>query len=102
MLGIWCVVSGTAPRWSQSSLSVVVVCWVIHGNSARVLAHSVPTRSDKAQIMEIQGRLLNQKMSPRQFRNEILPELLAEVINPPELNSSGLRQPRMEVDVAFT
>ena len=39
--------------------------------------------------MEIQGNLLNEEMSPRQFCNEILTDLFAEVIDLAELPVRG-------------
>ena len=56
-----------------------------HGNSARILVENVSKRSDRAQVMEIHGNLLNEGMSPRQFCNEILTDLFAEVIDLAEL-----------------
>ena len=60
-----------------------------HGNSARILVENMSKRSDRAQVTEMQGNLLNEKMSPRQFCNEILPDPMAEVIDLAELPVRG-------------
>ena len=60
-----------------------------HGNSARILVENMSKRSDRAQVMEIQGNLLNENVSPKQFCNDILPDLFAEVIDQAELPVRG-------------
>ena len=46
-------------------------------------------RSDRTQVLEIQGNHLNENLSPSQFCNEILPDLFAEVIDQAELPVRG-------------
>ena len=87
-----CLEFGEAPRrieWEHLLPAHGVLAG--HGSSARILVENMSNRSYRAQVTEMQGNLLNEKMSPRQFCNEILPDPVAEVIDLAELPVRGAR-----------
>ena len=90
VLGMRCLESGRAPRRIEREHLYAAhspdLGW---SRQLRILVENMSKRSDRAQVMEIQGNLLEQNMSPRQFCNEILPELFAEVIDQAELPVRG-------------